>query len=515
MFIQSIFLFASITLTLFFFLYGFNHYYLLNAARRYRVPGLRPDSAEQRPRVAIHLPVYNEKYVIHRLISACVRMAEVYGIERVRIVVIDDSDDDSVEAIDQEVADNQARGFPVEVQRRLSRQGYKAGALKAALDRASEEFIAIFDADFSPPPDFLVRSIPYFLQDDQLGIIQGRWTHINRNYNVLTGAIATGIDVHFLIEQTGRYAAGCLQNFNGSSGILRTKALRQVGGWQADTLAEDLDASYRIQMQGYRVLYLKDLQSPGEVPPTVPSYKKQQGRWACGSLQTAKKLLPDLLSDRKFSFKQRLEAFIHLTGYLVHPLMFCSFLLACLSTLLRVDVLRVGVILANLRSSIAAGMGSAATSFSPRYLMWSLAGLLIVLCTIAAWIPPMVALKNQPLPLWRKISSFLILFALGCGVSLNNTIEAGKALLTRRIWAFKRTPKYAIQDGQDKWRDKRYQVSLDFVSLVELAFTCLGLLSIGFSIWYSNFGVLMILVPFTAAYAFVFSLTILQSQHGI
>jgi len=117
--------------------------------------------------------------------------------------------------------------------------------------------------------------------------------------------------------------------------------------------------------------------------------------------------------------------------------------------------------------------------------------------------------------LWRKISSFLILFALGCGVSLNNTIEAGKALLTRRIWAFKRTPKYAIQDGQDKWRDKRYQVSLDFVSLVELAFTCLGLLSIGFSIWYSNFGVLMILVPFTAAYAFVFSLTILQSQHGI
>jgi cellulose synthase/poly-beta-1,6-N-acetylglucosamine synthase-like glycosyltransferase len=515
MFIHTVFLCISITLTLFFFLYGLNHYYLLNAARRYKIPGLPMGPAAQGPRVAIHLPVYNEKYVIHRLVSACTQMAEVYGIDRVRIVILDDSDDDTVHTIDQEVTYHRWMGFQVEVLRRDNRQGFKAGALQAALDRTEEEFIAVFDADFIPTPEFLVGSMPYFLQDDRLGIIQTRWTHTNRTYNVLTEAIAVGIDVHFLIEQAGRYAAGCLQNFNGSGGILRAKALRQAGGWQADTLAEDLDASYRIQMQGYHLLYLRDLHSPGEVPPTIPSYKKQQGRWACGSLQTAKKLLPDLLSNRRYGIKLRLEAFIHLTGYLVHPLMFSSFLLACLSTLLRVDVFRLGLVVANLRNTVAAGMMNPAASMSPRYLMWSLAGLLIILCTIAAWIPPLVALKTQPRPWWRKISSFFILFFLGCGVSLSNTIEAGKALFTRRSWAFRRTPKYAIQYGKDKWRDKRYQVSLDFVWLVELVFVGLGLSSIGYSISNSNYGVLLILVPFTAAYTFVLSLTILQSRQEV
>lgn len=166
------------------------------------------------------------------------------------------------------------------------------------------------------------------------------------------------------------------------------------------------------------------------MPLTVPSYKKQQGRWACGSLQTAKKLLPGLLPNQAFGFKQRLAAFIHLTGYLVHPLMLSSFVLACLATLLRVDFLRLGNIAAGL-SSNATGDGMATpASLYPRFLVWSLAGVLIVLCTIAAWIPPLVALRAQPLTRGRKISSFVILFFLGCGVSLNNTIEAGKALLT-------------------------------------------------------------------------------------
>jgi hypothetical protein len=314
-----------------------------------------------------------------------------------------------------------------------------------------------------------------------------------------------------LIEQAGRYAAGFLQNFNGSGGILRTKALREAGGWQSDTLAEDLDVSYRIQMLGYRILYLRDLHCPGEVPPTVPSFKNQQGRWACGSLQTAKKLLPRLLTNREFGFKQRLEAFIHLTGYLVHPLMFSSFFLACLATFLRVDFLRLGSIAAMLRGSGSGDLMVTPNSFSPRYLVWGLAGLLILLCTIASWIPPIVALISQPLTWKRKISSFTILFFLGCGISLSNTIEAAKALLMNRDWSFKRTPKYAIQFGDEKWRDKRYQVSLDFVSLVELAFVCLGMLAIGYSIWNSNYGILVILIPFTAAYTFVCSLTIMQS----
>jgi cellulose synthase/poly-beta-1,6-N-acetylglucosamine synthase-like glycosyltransferase len=302
-FIQSFFLVFSIALTLLFFLYGFNHYYLLGAARRYKVPELQPESMDCKPRISIHVPVYNEKYVIHRLISACARMAESYGVDRVKIVIIDDSDDETVEVINQEVADYRARHIEIEVLRRADRLGYKAGALQVALNRTEEEFIAVFDADFTPPPDFLVRSVPFFIQNERLGIVQSRWTHINRNYNILTGAIAVGIDVHFMIEQAGRYAARCFQNFNGSGGILRTKALRQAGGWQADTLAEDLDASYRVQIQGYQILYLRDLYCPGEVPRLFPA-KKQQGRGGLAVLN-GEETTP-ILSKQDFGVKQRL-----------------------------------------------------------------------------------------------------------------------------------------------------------------------------------------------------------------
>ncbi|HSB67503.1 MAG TPA: glycosyltransferase [Anaerolineales bacterium] len=514
MYIQTVFIALSFALTFLFFLYGFNHYYLLSAAYRYKTPGLPGGTMTDKPRVAIHLPVYNEKYVMHRLILACASIAESYGRDRVKIVIIDDSDDETAEVIDQEIAEYQAKHLEIEVMRRSSRQGYKAGALQAALERTQEEFVAIFDADFTPPPDFLVRSMPFFLQDEQLGIIQSRWTHLNRGYNILTEAIATGIDVHFMIEQTGRYATGSLQNFNGSGGIIRTKALRQAGGWQSDTLSEDLDASYRVQMQGYRVLYLNDLQVPGEIPPTVPSFKKQQARWANGSLRTAKKLLPALLTSRKFGFRQRLEAFIHLTGYMVHPLMFTSFFLTCLAVLLRVDIFHFDKIVTDLEMSGLFGSINAQNTLSIRYVVWTLVGLLILFCTIAAWIPPLIALKQQPISLWRKFYDFVILFFLGCGVSLSNTIEAGKALLTNRDWVFKRTPKYDVRSRKENWSNKSYQVSLDFECFLELIFVCLGGASIGYSFWTSNLGALLILVPFTAAYAFVASLTILQSRQG-
>ena len=216
-------------------------------------------------------------------------------------------------------------------------QGYKAGALQIALQNTDAEFIAIFDADYTPRSDFLLRTIPYLLQDDQLAIVQSRWTHLNRYFNRVTSAVAIGIDVHFMVEQTGRYASKCFQNFNGSGGVLRRSALVEAGGWQADTLAEDLDASYRMQMKGYHILFLKDLTSPGEVPPTVPSFKKQQARWANGSLRTARKLLPSILPNPKIKLYQRLEAFIHLTGYMLHPMMFVSFLLASFGTIFEVD----------------------------------------------------------------------------------------------------------------------------------------------------------------------------------
>jgi cellulose synthase/poly-beta-1,6-N-acetylglucosamine synthase-like glycosyltransferase len=511
-FLQSVFFVLSLTLTLLFFLYGFNHYYLLNKARRYHPPILE-GSLAVRPSVSIHLPIYNEKYVIHRLVASCVLIAETYGINLVDILLIDDSDDDTVSEIDAIIAEYKKRSIQIEVFRRGNRQGFKAGALQAALERTPEDFIAIFDADFIPPADFLVRTLPYFIQDERLGIVQSRWDHLNRNYNFLTHAVAIAIDIHFLIEQTGRYAAGLFQNFNGSGGVLRKTAILETGGWQSDTLAEDLDLSYRMQLHGYQVLYLKDLLTPGEIPPTIPSFKKQQGRWACGSLRTAKKILPQLLPKPGLKFKQRLQAFIHLTGYIIYPLMTLSFLLSCLATFFNLNYsLRFQADNFFLLHEILGSTGTAA-GFSIQNIIWVFLGPLIILSTIAPWISSISTLRVKRLSVFKNLTSLLILLLLGFGISISNTLEAAKALLSNRSWEFTRTPKYADLNNETGWKASNYQIALDPVWMLELVFACTGVVATGFAIWQSNFSVLLILIPFTTAYAFILFLTILQSQH--
>jgi cellulose synthase/poly-beta-1,6-N-acetylglucosamine synthase-like glycosyltransferase len=507
MFFHIIFFTLSLILTLLFFLYGFNHYYLLNATRKYLTPTL-PDETYNRPNVSIHLPVYNEKYVIQRLLDACASMAVEYGTDKVTIKILDDSTDDTTLEVDRIVDDYKSK-VHMEILRRTDRCGFKAGALQAALDATNEEFIVIFDADFIPPRDFLLQTIPYFAKNDRLGIIQSRWTHLNRNYSLLTKAIALGIDVHFLIEQTGRFAMGCLQNFNGSGGVLRKKAIIDAGGWQSDTLSEDLDLSYRMQNIGYKILFLKDLLSPGEVPPTIPSFKKQQGRWACGSLRTARKLLPTLMKNKFLGWNQRLQAFIHLTGYILHPMMLAAFLLICTVTLTGLnnpaipDAIPFGNIL---DTEIAVKFATL------QQLAWGLLFWLIAFCTLAPWISMIVALKSQKLSVSLNISSLITVFLLGYGISMSNSIEAVKALLTNRDWEFTRTPKYAdLHQGGD-WKTRIYQVPLDFVWLLEFALICLGIVTMTYAVRSSNFGALLILIPYTTAYIFVFSLTLIQSR---
>jgi cellulose synthase/poly-beta-1,6-N-acetylglucosamine synthase-like glycosyltransferase len=439
-------------------------------------------------------------------------MAESYGIEKVNFKILDDSNDDTSLEIDQIVEEFSKKHIRIEVLRRGDRKGFKAGALQAALERTEEEFIAIFDADFIPSEDFLLRTMPYFGQNDRLGIVQSRWTHLNRDYNQLTKAIALGIDVHFLIEQTGRYAAGLFQNFNGSGGVLRKKAILGAGGWQSDTLAEDLDLSYRMQNRDYQILFLKDLNCPGEIPPTVPSFKKQQGRWACGSLRTAKKILPTLLLNRKIGWKQRLQAFIHLTSYLLHPLMLLSFILICLVTLIGVNNVTVSNSNFLILFDIYRGAIITTTAITIKYLVWGLLLAAIVICTAAPWISMIVILKSQNLSVKRNLISLLITFLLGFGISLNNTIEAGKALLTNRNWEFSRTPKYANLINEQDWKMRKYQIPLDFTWILEFSLICLGGIAIGIATLHSNIGGLLILVPCTVAYAFVFFLTIIQSR---
>jgi cellulose synthase/poly-beta-1,6-N-acetylglucosamine synthase-like glycosyltransferase len=513
MIIQILFFILSLALSLLFFLYGFNQYYLLNASRHYAPPALKEASGNL-PSVSIHLPIYNEKYVVRRLVTACTRMAEAYGIEKVSILILDDSDDDTVNEVDA-LADEYARkDFQIEVVRRGSRQGFKAGALQVALNKTPEEFIAIFDADFVPPADFLLHSIPYFVQDERLGVVQSRWTHLNRDSNLLTKAISILIDIHFVIEQTGRYAAGCFQNFNGSGGVLRKKAILEAGGWQADTLAEDLDLSYRMQMHGYRLLYLKDLQSPGEIPPTIPSFKVQQGRWTCGSLSSARKILPALLSNRRIGIKQRLQAFIHLTGYMIHPLMVISFVITCIATFLELNnphIVQVNTLLPVAGNLVVV---SATTISTLRNLTWVFLSPFIALCMLAPWISSVSTIRTQKLSLAHNLASLLVLFLLGFGLSLNDTRDACRALFTNRNWEFGRTPKYANLQNKQDWKLMRYQIPLDSLWIGELAFAILGSLAIGSAVQQSNFTSLLILVPFTAGYVFVFVLTILQSRGG-
>jgi cellulose synthase/poly-beta-1,6-N-acetylglucosamine synthase-like glycosyltransferase len=509
--VQGAFLVLSLVLTFMFFVYGFNHYFLLSVLHRYHTPQFSPIADGKRPLVAVQLPIYNERYVIRRLVDACARMVEQYGIDNAEISILDDSNDDTAQLVDEIVREYQQKNYHILAQRRPSRQGYKAGALQIALENTKAEFIAIFDADYTPPSDFLLRTIPYMLQDDKLAIVQSRWTHLNRYFNRITSAVAIGIDVHFFVEQTGRYASRCFQNFNGSGGVLRKSALVEAGGWQADTLAEDLDASYRMQMKGYRMLFLKDLSSPGEVPPTVPSFKKQQARWANGSLRTARKLLPSILPNNKFKIYQRLEAFIHLTGYLLHPMMFLSFLLASFGTIFEVDTFLV-------HSHMLTPFGGVFTFLDPltakkvHDLSWGVLDAMILLSMVAAWLSPLVTLKQQKLSIRKNLPALLVLFLLGSGISVSNSIEAIKALFTNREWEFKRTPKYANLKSKEGWRDHRYQVPLDFVFLLELASVCLGLSATVISILHKHYAVLAILVPYTAAYIFISFLTYQQSR---
>jgi cellulose synthase/poly-beta-1,6-N-acetylglucosamine synthase-like glycosyltransferase len=438
-------------------------------------------------------------------------MVEQYGIENAEIRILDDSTDDTVQLIDEIVREYSQKNFKICAQRRPNRQGYKAGALQVALENTQAEFIAIFDADYTPPSDFLLRTIPYLLDDEKLAIVQSRWTHINRYFNRVTNAVAIGIDVHFFVEQTGRYASKCFQNFNGSGGVLRKSALVEAGGWQADTLAEDLDASYRMQMKGYHVLFLKDLTSPGEVPPTVPSFKKQQARWANGSLRTARKLLPSILPSQKYKFYQRLEAFIHLTGYMLHPLMFISFLLASFGTIFEVDTFLV-------HSHMLTPFGGAFAAFDLltatkiHDLSWGALDALILLSMVAVWLSPLVSLKLQKLSIRKNLLGLLVLFLLGSGISVSNTVEAIKALFTNRQWEFNRTPKYANVKDEQGWRSRRYQVPLDFVFLLELASVCLGVIATIAAILHTHYFVLVILIPYTAAYTFITILTFQQSR---
>jgi cellulose synthase/poly-beta-1,6-N-acetylglucosamine synthase-like glycosyltransferase len=501
----------SVVLSVAFLVYGFNTLHLTLRARRYRAGG--GTILKHKPPVAIHLPIYNELYVVGRLLKSCVAMAERYGKQITKIYVIDDSNDETSAEVDRLAADYSAQGFKIEVVRRGSREGFKAGALQSALSITKEQYVAVLDADFVPPDDFLDRTVPVLQANPTVGFVQGRWGHLDRKYNLVTESLALGVDGHFFLEQRGRNGSGYLMNFNGSAGVLRCKAIREAGGWASDTLAEDLDLSYRMQLAGYRGVYLNDLEVPAELPPTITSLKRQQGRWARGSLQAAKKLFGPIRKSQNLTLGQKVEAAVHLTYYLVHPLMVASFLIAVLADFLSIDVISyaVNISIPSSLSGIISGGAAKAAFLSLQVAPWFVFSSLVALSTLAVLFYCIETVRAQELGLLGNVKQILFLVVLGYGISISNSVQALGGLFSRQTGTFSRTPKYAIRNSGETWKGKKYQVPLNKTTLLEAGATVLASLAVANAYVTRNFGILPILAVYLIGYSVVLYLTLTQA----
>ncbi len=469
-FIFDLFIIAAILITA----YTCNFYYLafLSGRRKERNEIIPIDQ----PTVTIQLPIYNEKYVARRLVDAVCAMD--YPKEKMKIMVIDDSDDDTVELLDELVNEHQKNGYNIEHVRRGSRKGYKAGALKYAMKSTNTEFVAIFDADFIPPEWYLKKVIPYFAKSN-IGLVQCRWGHLNENYSALTQAQALSLDFHFLIEQRAKSNSHLFMNFNGTAGIWRKECIDDAGGWHTATLVEDLDLSYRAQMKGWKCLFVPNIVVDAELPVQMNGAKRQQFRWAKGSIQCAVKLLSDILLKRKIAVEAKLQAFVQLTRHIVFPLMLVQFLTLPILLAANINLYIVSVLPA---ITIAA------------YLAMGPGAYLLVIHSMYK--------KN-----WKekaKAMPYLLIYSIG--MSVNNTVAVFDAVLGKKN-EFLRTPKYGIIKKTDAWRDKAYNLPFTKTTLLEIFFGIYGIMGIFIAIFSNN----SIFVPIIALHVIGFFYISFQS----
>ncbi len=391
------------------------------------------------PRVTVQLPLYNEMYVVDRLVDSVCRIR--YPKELLEVQVLDDSVDETQDIAKAAVERYREEGFDIHYIHRADRHGFKAGALDFGLGQARGEFVVIFDADFVAPPDILEKSLGTF-EDPRVGMVQVRWGHINRDYSLLTQVQSILLDGHFILEHGGRNRSGRFFNFNGTAGIWRRQAIADAGGWQHDTLTEDLDLSYRAQMRGWRFVFLQDVVSPAEIPVEMNAFKSQQHRWAKGSIQTCKKLLPRILaSDLPVPIK--VEAVFHLTANFAYPLMILLSLLMFPAMVIRYNMGWYEMLIVDVPLFIGATM-----SVCSFYLM---------------------SQREIFGDDWRARVKYLpAVLSVGIGLSVNNAKAVVEALLG---WdsEFTRTPKYRVEGAGDDWRLKRYRGCVNFVPFIELA----------------------------------------------
>jgi cellulose synthase/poly-beta-1,6-N-acetylglucosamine synthase-like glycosyltransferase len=464
--------------------YGLHRYalvYMYYRNRKNRTTG-PPSRFADLPRVTIQLPIFNEQYVVDRLVEAICRID--YPKDKLDIQLLDDSTDETV-AVAQGVVDRYAAlGHPITYIHRTNRYGFKAGALDHGLKFAKGEFIAIFDADFVPPEDWLMRVIHHFAEP-QIGMVQTRWTHLNRNYSFLTEVEAILLDGHFVLEHGGRSRSKVFFNFNGTAGMWRRQAIVDGGGWQHDTLTEDTDLSYRSQLAGWKFKYLQDVECPAELPIEMTAFKTQQARWAKGLIQTGKKILPQVFRSN-VPFRVKVEAFYHLTANLSYPLMIV------LSTLLMPAMI--------------------IRSFGGWFQMLVIDLPLFLASTFSISSFYLVSQKELFPRRWPRTFFYLpFLMALGIGLTLTNTRAVMEALFGIKS-SFKRTPKYRVQSKADRALGQKYRRRLGLVPWLELLVGSYFVLTCVYAFTSENYWTIPFLMLFVLGYWYTGLMSLLQGR---
>jgi cellulose synthase/poly-beta-1,6-N-acetylglucosamine synthase-like glycosyltransferase len=462
------------------FVYGINFFYLTYITLKNRGNDHPSPQVTQWPHVTIQLPVYNELYVVKRLVDAAASID--YPEDLLEIQVLDDSTDETREILAELVDAYQAQGVDIVHIHRERRNGYKAGALAEGLAHARGELIAIFDADFVPPRDFLLRTIPFF-QDVSIAFVQTRWGHINRDFSFLTFLQSLSIDAHFVVEQFARSQAGYWFNFNGTAGVWRRKAIEDAGGWTAETLTEDLDLSYRAFLNGWEAVYRRDIEVRSELPVSFSAYRRQQHRWARGSFECALKLIPQVWQS-PIPLINKMEATLHLTGYGVHILLFALGILYPLILLLSQRY-------ANLISLFGLAAIFNATAIAPTVFF-------------------LVAQDQLERRWWRHVPTILFISAMGAGMMLN-TVRAAMQAFRGSQGAFERTPKFGIDRKKQKWYRRRYQLKLDPIVFFELIFALLNLSTAVYAYQIQNWVIAFYAILFSAGLLFTAGTSFIQS----
>ncbi len=455
------------------FIFGLHGFVMLFYHKKYKAVQPKPDpNFKFDDIVTIQLPLFNELYVVERLINAVCEID--YPKDKLEIQVLDDSTDETVDIASEIVELKKKEGLDIIYIHRKNRQGFKAGALKEGLKIAKGEYIAIFDADFIPSKDFLKKTLPYF-SDEKAGMVQTRWEHLNSNYSILTRAQALALDGHFVIEQSVRNKAGFFINFNGTGGVWRKRCIEDAGNWHSDTLTEDLDLSYRAQLNGWKFIFLKDFTSPAELPSEINALKAQQFRWTKGAIETAKKILP-MLWKSKVPLRVKLQSTFHLTNNIVFP-----FIL--LAAILNVPLIFIK------------NSGSHELYFALMSLF--------VLAFISTFLFYLYSQKDVRTDWRKKIVLFPLFMAGSMGFAINNSRAVFEGLLNRKS-EFVRTPKFKLVDGKETWAGKKYlNNKIGFSVIVETIMAVYCLIGVASSIYFLEIAALPFHLLFFTGFSFV------------